>query len=72
MLTWLMKPSVYEIVIEGELGPRLAGRFAPMRVEARDGTTTLVGEIRDQAELKGLLDLAASLGLALVSVNTSE
>jgi hypothetical protein len=40
-----------------------------MQLEACDGRTTLVGEIRDQAELKGLIDAASAMGLSLISVN---
>ena len=72
MLKRLMKPCIYEIVVEGELGPRLVARFAPLQADIHDGRTTLTGEIHDQAQLKGLLDLTAGLGLALVSVNARE
>lgn len=58
----------YEIVIEGELDPRLAGGFAPMQVVTQEDTTTIIGDVRDQSELKGRLDMVASLGLSLMSV----
>ena len=35
------------------------------------GETVLAGSIRDQAELRGLLDRLADLGLELVSVTSS-
>lgn len=63
-----MRPGAYRIVVEGELGPRYATAFAPMRLETREGNTELVGPVEDQAELQGLLDNISSLGLALVSV----
>ena len=34
-----------------------------------DGTTTLTGEVEDQAELHGLLKKVRDLGLPLISVN---
>jgi hypothetical protein len=63
-----MRPGVYKIVVEGELGPRYATAFAPMRLETGDGNTELVGPVEDQAELQGVLDSISALGLALVSV----
>ena len=67
-----MKPSLYSIVVEGELGPRYGAAFGGMRLEAGDGKTTIVGEVEDQAELQGLLDEVAALGLSLVSVSSAE
>jgi hypothetical protein len=64
-----VRPRDYRIVVEGELGPRYATAFAPMRLEIGDGNTELVGPVEDQAELQGLLDGIAALGLALVSVS---
>lgn len=63
-----MKPSDYRIVVEGELGPRYKAAFGPMRLDASEGETAIIGRIEDQAELQGLLDTIATLGLALVSV----
>ncbi len=63
-----VKPSDYCIVVEGELGPRYAAAFDSMRLEARNGTTEIVGRVEDEAALQGLLDAVAALGLSLVSV----
>jgi len=63
-----VKPTEYRIVVTGELGARYAARFEPMRLSARDGETEIVGLIEDDAELKGILDTVAALGLSLVSV----
>ncbi len=63
-----MKPSDYRIVVEGELGSRYKAAFGAMRLDARDGETQIVGWVEDQAELQGLLDTIAALGLSLVSV----
>lgn len=59
----------YQLVVEGELGPRYASAFEGMHVEAQGGTTTISGVVKDQAHLHGLLDMVASLGLNLVSVS---
>jgi hypothetical protein len=63
-----VKPSDYRIVVEGELGPRYTAAFASMQLDAHDGTTEILGPIKDDAELQGLLDAVAALGLSLVSI----
>jgi hypothetical protein len=55
-------------VITGELGSRYAASFEPMQLVAGDGMTAIVGWIEDDAQLTGLLDTVAALGLSLVSV----
>jgi hypothetical protein len=60
------------VVVEGELGPRFAAAFDPMQLEVADGTTAIVGVIRDQAELQGLLDAISAFGLSLISVTPAE
>ncbi|HYZ57971.1 MAG TPA: hypothetical protein VE733_31325 [Streptosporangiaceae bacterium] len=47
---------------------RLGSAFAGMTMEPGAGQTVLVGEIRDQSHLYGILDRVRSLGLELVSV----
>ena len=37
-----------------------------------EGNTILSGELRDQAELRGILTYLSDLGLELLSVNASE
>jgi hypothetical protein len=64
----VVKPTQYRIVVSGELGSRYAARFAPMQLSSRDGETEIVGRIEDDAELQGVLDTVAALGLSLVSV----
>jgi hypothetical protein len=63
-----VKPTRYCIVVTGELGSRYAEKFRPMELTSRDGTTKIVGRVEDEAELQGLLDTVAALGLSLVSV----
>lgn len=58
----------YRIVVAGQLGPRYAGAFDGMTVEPCREDTAIVGPIRDQAHLQGVLERIASLGLTLVSV----
>ena len=47
---------------------RLGSAFEGMGLEPGQGQTFLVGEIRDQSHLYGVLDQVRNLGLELVSV----
>jgi hypothetical protein len=59
--------TTYRIVVSGELSDRFVATFANMHLERDSGTTSLIGEISDQAQLHGLLARVADLGLSLVS-----
>lgn len=60
----------YTIIVEGRLDSRWAGEFGDLRVQARnDGTTALLGEVRDRSDLHGQIRRIEELGLKLVSVN---
>ena len=63
-----MKPTEYRIVVSGELGSRYAATFAPMELVTHAGETEIVGRVEDDAELHGILEAVAALGLSLVSV----
>ena len=63
----------YEIRIDGYLGDHWSAWFDGLSLtQEQDGTTVLVGLVRDQAELHGILDKIRDLGLPLVSVNHVE
>ena len=63
------EPVRYEIRLGGHLDDHWSGRFAGLALaRADDGTTTLTGVVRDQAELHGLLAKARDLGVPLLSV----
>lgn len=62
-----MPSREYRLVVEGELGATLEGAFEGMVLTRAAGNTVLVGQMRDQAELQGLLQRLSSLGLTLVS-----
>ena len=46
--------------------------FPRMRIVYKNGNTVLVGPVRDQAELSGLLQRCLELGITLVSVAAVE
>lgn len=63
-----MEPTRYRISVRGRLTKRLGSAFEGMGLEAGRGQTFLVGEIRDQSHLYGVLDQIRNLGLELVSI----
>jgi len=58
----------YRIVLRGRLSERFAAAFEGMALESGPNQTVLVGEIRDQAHLYGLLDRLRDFGIELVAV----
>ena len=70
-------PATYRIVVQGALSEywrdRLAGlSIAITRQSGEHPRTTLLGRIRDQAELNGVLDTLYSLHLPILSLETVE
>ena len=66
-------PARYRIVVQGALSEASRRRFAGMTTESihADGKTPrtiLVGLVRDQAELRGVLDALYGLHLAVIAV----
>jgi hypothetical protein len=62
----------YRIVVEGELGPRYSTAFEGMDVRRSEGVTVIVGDLQDQAQLVGLVNRIAGLGLKLVRVEPDD
>jgi hypothetical protein len=62
----------YSLVVEGELTDDLANTFAGMTLTRGEGKTLLVGQVRDQAELQGILQRISNLGLTLLSATTTD
>ena len=63
-----MSPQQYRVVVKGELGRRYASAFEGMTISAHDGITELTGPIIDPAQLQGLLERIAGLGLSVYSL----
>ena len=62
-------PWVYELRVQGHLDDHWRGWLGDLALTHHDdGTTSLVGPVRDQAELHGLLATVRDLGLVLVSI----
>jgi hypothetical protein len=58
----------YRIVFRGRLGERFESAFDGMVLEPGQGQSVLIGEVRDQAHLYGLLDQLRDFGIDLVAV----
>jgi hypothetical protein len=73
----LWTPANYRIEVAGHLAEAWSDRLAGMRITARkrqDQTTatTLVGRLRDQAELSGVLNRLYDLHLSILKVEVVE
>jgi len=67
------EPGHYEIRLKGHLDGRWVAWFDGLRLSLDgDGTTTIQGEITDQAALHGLLQKVRDTGLPLISVTCVE
>jgi hypothetical protein len=67
-----MGPSRYRIVLRGRLSQRFETAFEGMALEPGPNQTVLVGEVRDQAHLYGLLDRLRDFGIELVAVEPDD
>ena len=63
-----MESASYRIIVRGRLTNRFATSFDGMTTEARAGETALVGPVRDQAHLYGILERLRDFGLELLRV----
>ena len=63
------QPPVYQIRIEGQLGPQWTDWFGGLTITPEaTGATLLTGPVVDQAALYGVLRRVRDLGLPLLSV----
>ena len=67
-----MTSGRYRIVLRGRLAQRFESAFDGMVLEPRQDQTVLVGEIRDQAHLYGLLDRLRDFGIDLIAVEPAD
>jgi hypothetical protein len=64
--------SRYRIVLRGRLDDRFESAFDGMTLEPGQSQTVLVGDVRDQAHLYGLLDRLRDFGIDLVAVEPAD
>ena len=62
----------YRLVVDGELGDHLESAFPGMKLTRVNGDSELVGTVRDQAELQGLLQRVSDLGLTLLEATALD
>jgi hypothetical protein len=58
------------IRVDGELSDELVGAFPHLTTRTHPAQTTLVGDMADQQELQGVLNLLHSLGIDVVEIVT--
>ncbi|MEI5675704.1 MULTISPECIES: hypothetical protein [Nocardioides] len=58
------------IRVDAEVSDELAGAFPHLTARHHRAQTTLTGELLDQQELQGVLNLLSSLGISVVEVVT--
>jgi hypothetical protein len=67
------QPMVYQIRIEGHLGPQWTDWFGGLTITLENnGDTLLTGPVVDQAALHGILRKVRDLGLPLLTVSRVE
>ena len=66
------EPAIYQIIVNGRLEPDWSDYFGGLTVTTEASrsqtTTTLAGELLDQAALMGALEQLYNCGIALLSV----
>ena len=67
-----MAASRYRIVLRGRLSERFESAFDGMTLEHGPNRTVLVGDVRDQAQLYGLLDRLQEFGIELLAVEPAD
>src|SRR5215469_565002 len=64
--------SRYRIVLRGRLSERFESAFEGMALEPGPNQTVLVGDVRDQTHLYGLLDRLRDFGIELLAVEQAD
>jgi len=64
--------SRYRIVLRGRLSERFESAFDGMTLEHGTNRTVLTGDVRDQAQLYGLIDRLQEFGIELLAVEPAD
>ena len=62
------KPTIYQIKVKGSLDETWSDWFGALTIARQKDETLLIGQVRDQAALHGLLARIRDLGLPLLLV----
>jgi hypothetical protein len=68
----MQQPPHQRIVVRGRLSERFAATFDGMRTEPGHDETALLGRVRDQAHLYGILERLRDFGLELLRIEGGE
>ena len=68
------KKAIYKIIVNGVLNDSYSNKFTGMQLkihrgEKKSANTTLIGEIKDQAALSGILNSLYDMQFTIISVN---
>jgi hypothetical protein len=58
------------IRVQAELSDELSGAFPHLTARSQPASTTITGDVVDQQELQGVLNLLSSLGIDVIEVLT--
>ena len=64
----LDQPALYRLRLQGRISAKWSDWLQNSNVEFEDMQTIVMGEVRDQAALFGLLSFVRNLGVVLISV----
>ena len=67
-----MAASRYRIILRGRLSASFESAFDGMTLEHGPGRTVLTGDVRDQAQLYGLLGRLQEFGIELLAVEPAD
>ena len=67
-----MAASRYRIVLRGRLSERFESAFDGMTLEHGPNRTVLIGDVRDQAQLYGLIGRLQEFGIELLAVEPAD
>ena len=67
-----MAASRYRIVLRGRLSEHFESAFDGMTLEHGPNRTVLIGDVRDQAQLYGLIDRLQEFGIELLAVEPAD
>ena len=65
----MTRSNLYEIRVQGCVGSAWADWFGGLTITHVENESIIVGQLRDQAALFGLLNRVRDLGLTLIAVN---
>ena len=73
----MWKPATYRIEVEGYVSESWSDRLAGMQITTREranqtAVSTLIGRLRDQAELSGVLNSLYGLHLSILKVEVVD